>query len=80
MIDSWISIDDKLPEIDKKYMVWAVPNTPTGWDFLPAVKISKWWEGVWYLQGSLLSSDEFTVTHWQPMPVEPLGFRLAERD
>jgi len=78
MIDSWININDKLPEVDnRKYLVWTVP---TNNNYPPSVKIGKWREEVWYLQGSLLDSHEFTVTHWQRLPVEPLGFRLAERD
>jgi len=73
MIDSWIDVEDRLPDVDnKKYLVWVVSHYP------PVVNIGKWRYETWFLQGLLLDSHEFTVTHWQPMPTEPLNCGLLK--
>lgn len=58
----WISVDEKLPEDDRRVLV--VCRTKKG---IQSVNLAYYWNGAWHGQGSMAG-----VTHWMALP-EPAG-------
>lgn len=60
-IDNWISVNDRLPEEDKRVIVCC--RTKKG---VQNINLAYQCNGFWHGSGSMSS-----VTHWQPLPEPP---------
>lgn len=64
---AWISMEDKLPEIDSQYLVSYKPPFATGQQTI----ITFFNNGVFRLGNSCGGNISHAVTHWQPLPEPP---------
>ena len=60
---AWISVEDKLPEIDSQYLVSYKPPFATGQQTI----IAFFNNGVFRLGNSCGGNISHAVTHWQPL-------------
>ena len=66
-VQEWISVDDRLPQENGRYL-----TANKRWDDKINV-FDLWFEGgFWYVDGEDDVFD-FEVTHWMPMPAPPKG-------
>lgn len=63
--DGWISVEDRLPELQGEYIVAheQKEGMPLG------VSAAEWVHARWFVSGKLLRL--MGVTHWQPLPEPP---------
>ena len=82
-VQEWISVKDRLPEEDGKYLVFEQSNGRTNTSILrfakDARKVDKYdfkgrWKNVWYEYDSEWGHYTVdSVTHWQYLPQPPKG-------
>ena len=76
--ESWISVNDALPELEKNVLIYAVGKekcyeskititrrTDVIW-FGHEVKTEPYWKDPWQYFGS-----DYEITHWMPLPEPP---------
>lgn len=61
----WISIEDRLPEKDGFYLVYAKSYNA----FFPDVSIQEYVREIGFTYDRYLSED--SITHWMPLPKPP---------
>lgn len=59
---AWISVEDRLPEADGRYLVYTLSD---------GVEIAWHLGGHWSLSGVWGDWDDTEVTHWQALPSSP---------
>ena len=64
---AWISVKDKLPEIDSQYLVSYKPPFATG----QQTTIAFFNNGVFRFGNSCGGNISHAITHWQPLPEPP---------
>ena len=82
-VQEWISVKDRLPEEDGKYIVFEQSGGRTNTSILrfakDARKVDRYdfkgrWKNAWYEYDSEWGHYTVnSVTHWQPMPQPPKG-------
>ena len=82
-VPEWISVKDRLPEEDGKYLVFEQSNGRTNTSVLrfakDARKVDKYdfkgrWKNAWYEYDSEWGHYTVnSVTHWMPLPKPPKG-------
>ena len=60
----WISVDDRLPEMEKEVLVFTGGDLCVAWC---ATALDGWWE----TQPDDWDTCKYPVTHWQPLPDPP---------
>ena len=77
----WISVKDRLPVEDGKYLTYWIDNGATyGMDvqrFSKNPRIVKGMYGNSYLHWSKQTWDDYCVTHWMPLPEPPKDLGLT---
>jgi hypothetical protein len=72
MLDSnWISVDERLPEIHDKYLVFfpcAIFGDKIRYETIPYVDIIAYNDNGWWLRGE---NKNMVVSHWMPLPTFP---------
>lgn len=67
----WVSVDDRLPEIEDEYDVYGYRRDWVEHGFCNQRQASKRIPDM-YFDGVLFDTD-FIVTHWMPLPQSPKG-------
>jgi len=63
MSDSWIDVNDALPDDDCIVMVYCPDDSEPAWVGYLDSESGEWREATLY--------NELVVTHWQPLPAPP---------
>ena len=74
-MDGWISVEDKLPDEDGEYIVYAqdessLPNEGIWYENVVVVAYYRFDEWTWYEDGNDYDITDI-VTHWMPLPEPP---------
>ena len=60
--NGWISVKDRLPKKDGKYLTYTISPTDTIYSDL------FFKNGIWYIDNGCYDSTIGEVTHWMPLP------------
>lgn len=74
-MDGWISVEDKLPDEDGEYIVYAqdessLPNEGIWYENVVVVAYYRFDEWTWYEDDNEYDITDI-VTHWMPLPEPP---------
>lgn len=74
-MDGWISVEDKLPDEDGEYIVYAqdessLPNEGIWYENVVVVAYYRFDEWTWYEDDNDYDITDI-VTHWMPLPEPP---------